>query len=214
MFWTGCEVADLNQGQKTIKMNHRNKIQSLVSPTDDPGDAPDCMCESGPLYLKYGRMCHAAPTAQKYGFSVQAYQHGLHRNRPIFQSMGFPCNQCWILSPWCCQNGQKACQPQNMANSKKTAKKSPKLKKKVKNEKNIFEKIRNFSALDERDCQAAWLFAHWGQFGRETRAWPDGADPPHFHMHIGKIGQFLKIRVFPATNAGLSLIHISEPTRP
>ena len=26
-------------------------------------------------------------------------------------------------------------------------------------EKNIFEKIRNFSALDERDCQAAWLFA-------------------------------------------------------
>ena len=69
--------------------------------------------------------------------------------------------------------------------------------------KNIFEKIRNFSALDERDCQAAWLFAHWGQFGRETRAWPDGADPPHFHMHIGKIGQFFKIRVFPATNVGL-----------
>ena len=46
MFWTGCEVADLNQGQKTIKMNHRNKIQSLVSPTDDPGDAPDCITES------------------------------------------------------------------------------------------------------------------------------------------------------------------------
>ena len=65
--------------------------------------------------------------------------------------------------------------------------------------KNIFEKIRNFSALDERDCQAAWLFAHSGQFGRETRAWPDGADPPHFHMHIGKIGQFFKIRVFRRT---------------
>ena len=74
-----------------------------------------------------------------------------------------------------------------------------KLKKYGQNEKNHFEKIRNFSALDERDCQAAWLFAHWGQFGRETRAWPDGADPPHFHMHIGKIGQFFKIRVFPAT---------------
>ena len=86
-----------------------------------------------------------------------------------------------------------------MANSEKTAKKSPKTKKMVKNEKNIFEKIRNFSALDERDCQAAWLFAHWGQFGRETRAWPDGADPPHFHMHIGKIGQFFRIRVFPQT---------------
>ena len=67
----------------------------------------------------------------------------------------------------------------------------------------MVEKIRNFSALDERDCQAAWLFAHWGQFGRETRAWPDGADPPHFHMHIGKIGQFFKIRVFPAPQAGL-----------
>ena len=66
----------------------------------------------------------------------------------------------------------------------------------------IFEETRNFSALDERDCQAASLFAHWGQFGRETRAWPDGADPPHFHMHIGKIGQFFKIRVFPATNVG------------
>ena len=34
MFWTGCEVADLNQRQKTIKMNHTNKIQFLVSPTD------------------------------------------------------------------------------------------------------------------------------------------------------------------------------------
>ena len=75
----------------------------------------------------------------------------------------------------------------------------------VKNEKNIFEKIRNFSALDERDCQAAWLFAHWDQFGRETRAWPDGADPPHFHMHIGKIGQFLEVWVFPATRVGLCI---------
>ena len=67
----------------------------------------------------------------------------------------------------------------------------------------FFEKIRNFSALDERDCQAAWLFAHWGQFGRETRAWPDGADPPHFHMHIGKIGQFLEVWVFRGTQVGL-----------
>ena len=54
----------------------------------------------------------------------------------------------------------------------------------------FFEEMHNFSALDKRDCQAAWLFAHLGQFGRETRAWPDGADPTRFHMHIGKIGQF------------------------
>ena len=60
-------------------------------------------------------------------------------NRPIFQNKGFPSNQCWILSPWCCQNRQKACQPQNMANSEKTAKKSPKLKKNwSKKWKNIF----------------------------------------------------------------------------
>ena len=30
-----------------------------------------------------------------------------------------------------------------------------------------------------------------------------GADPPHFHMHIGNIGQFFKIRVFRKTNVGL-----------
>ena len=47
------------------------------------------------------------------------------------------------------------------------------------------------------------FFAHWDQFGRETRAWPDGADPPHFHMHIGKIGQFFKIRGFHQSQAGL-----------
>ena len=81
---------------------------------------------------------------------------------------------------------------QQRENGKKITKNKKWSKKEI-----IFEKIRNFSALDERDCQAAWLFAHWGQFGRETRAWPDGADPPHFHMHIGKIGQFFKIRGFP-----------------
>jgi hypothetical protein len=87
--------------------------------------------------------------------------------------------------------------------ARKRQKNHQNLKKWSKMKKNIFEKFRNFSALDERDCQAAWLFAHWGQFGRETRAWPDGADPPHFHMHMGKIGQFFRIRVFPATQAGL-----------
>ena len=71
MFWTGCEVADLNQGQKTIKMNHRNKIRSLLSPTDDPGDARDCMCESGPLYLESGHICHKSANFSKYGFSLQ-----------------------------------------------------------------------------------------------------------------------------------------------
>ena len=67
----------------------------------------------------------------------------------------------------------------------------------------FFEKTRIFSALDERDCQAASLFAHWGQFGRERRAWPNGADPPIFHMHRGEISHFFKIRGFPATQVGL-----------
>ena len=71
VFWTECEVADLKQRQKTTAMDHRNKIQSLVLPTDDPGDPPDCMCEYGPCTCEYGRMCHAAPTAQKYGFSPE-----------------------------------------------------------------------------------------------------------------------------------------------
>ena len=71
MFWTASEVAGLNQRQKTIKMNQRNKIQSLVSPTDDPGDAQYCITEYGPCFCEYGRMCHTAPTAQKCGFSVE-----------------------------------------------------------------------------------------------------------------------------------------------
>ena len=49
VFWTGCEVADLKQRQRITTMDHINKIQSLVLPTDDPGDAPNCMCEYGPV---------------------------------------------------------------------------------------------------------------------------------------------------------------------
>ena len=62
VFWTGREVADLNQGQKTIKMDHRNKIQSLVPPTDDPGDAPDCMCESGPCTWDMACLLYTSPS--------------------------------------------------------------------------------------------------------------------------------------------------------
>ena len=176
MFWTGCEVADLNQGQKTIKMNHRNKIQSLVSPTDDPGDAPDCMCESGPLYLEYGHICHKSANFSKYGFSAE----------PKLNFVTLV-----LLKP------PKSMPASKYGQQRENGKKNHQKLKNGKKKENILEKIRNFSALDERDCQAAWLFAHWGQFGRETRAWPDGADPPHFHMHIGKIGQFLEVWVFP-----------------
>ena len=52
-------------------MDHRNKIQSLVLPTYDPGDAPDCITEYGPCTCEYGCMCHTAPTDQKFGFFLQ-----------------------------------------------------------------------------------------------------------------------------------------------
>ena len=75
VFWTRCEVADLKQRQKPTAMDHRNKIQS--HPTDDPGDAPDCITEYDPCTCQYGRMCHTAPTARRY-------------------SMGVPVNPCCI----------------------------------------------------------------------------------------------------------------------
>ena len=69
----------------------------------------------------------------------------------------------------------------------------------------FFEKVRHFAVLDEGNCQTAWLFAYWGPCGRERRAGPHGADPPHFHMHRGKIGQFFEARVFPAAQVGLGV---------
>ena len=170
-------------------MNHRNKIQSLVSPTDDPGDAPDCMSESGPC---------------TWNMAISAI------NRPIFENKGFPGTNAGFCHPSAAKTAQKHASlkiwPQQ-----ENGKKSPKLKELVKKWKNIFEKIRSFSALDERDCQATWLFAHWGQFGRERRAWPNGADPPIFHMHRGKIGQIFRIRVFPEIQVGLC---VDGPARP
>ena len=69
VFWSKCEVVDMKQRQKTTAMDHRNKTQSLVSPTDDPGDAPDCMCEYGPLPVN---------------MAIYAI------NQPIFQNKGIP----------------------------------------------------------------------------------------------------------------------------
>ena len=49
VFCTECEGADLKKRKKITIMDHRNKIRSLILPTDDPGDAQDYMCEYGPL---------------------------------------------------------------------------------------------------------------------------------------------------------------------
>ena len=80
--WTRCEVADLKQRQEITTMDHRNKIQSLVLPIYDPGDAPDCITEYGPCTCECGRMCHTAPTAQKYGFSLEPKLHLAFLVRP------------------------------------------------------------------------------------------------------------------------------------
>ena len=119
--WTGCEVADLKQRKEITTMDHRNKIQSLVLPIYDPGHTPDCITEYGPCTCEYGRMCHTAPTAQKYGFSSEPKLHLAFLVRPE------PPNSYG--------------QPRNMANSAQDRGKHPCGPKKSR-KKN--EKVRNF----------------------------------------------------------------------
>ena len=52
-------------------MNYRHKIRWLVSPTDDPGDAPDCITEYGPCTCEYGHICHKAASFSKYRVSIK-----------------------------------------------------------------------------------------------------------------------------------------------
>ena len=82
VFWTGCEVSDLKERHKTTSMDHGNKIQSLVLPTDGPGDTPDCITEYGPYTCEYGRMCSTAPTAEKNGVSPEPTLHLAFLVRP------------------------------------------------------------------------------------------------------------------------------------
>ena len=126
-----------------MNQQHRNKIQSLVSPTDDPGDTPDCITESGPCTWNMATSAINWPIFSKYGFPLQ----------PKF-------NLAFLVRP----EPPKGMPAQNMASSAKTAKIILVGPKKVK--KYFFEKVRNFSVLDERGCQAAWGFDHWGPFGR------------------------------------------------
>ena len=48
-------------------------------------------------------------------------------------------------------------------------------------------------------------FLHIGAHCCQRCARPDGADSAHFHMHIGKIGQFFKVRVFCRTQVGFGV---------
>ena len=64
VFWTECEVVDLKQRQGITTMDHRNKIQSLVLPTDDP-KTPRTACVNMALYCEYGRICHKSANFSK-----------------------------------------------------------------------------------------------------------------------------------------------------
>ena len=167
MFWTKCEVADLKQRQRTTAMDHRNKIQSLVLPTQ--------------MALETPRTALQNMARVPVNMAVCAIQHRLS----------------WIWPSWCGWNGGIVCQLRNMTNSAETAESTLVVHQKKSKNKTIFEKVRSFSALHEGNCQMAWLFAYWGPFGRQRRAWSHEADPPHFHMHIGRIGQCFEVWVFP-----------------
>ena len=50
-------------------MDHRNKIQSLVLPTDDPEDASDCITEYGPCTCEYGVVVpYSTDPSEVWGF--------------------------------------------------------------------------------------------------------------------------------------------------
>ena len=70
VFWTECEVADLEQRKEITTMDHRNKIQSLVLPIYDPGDAPDCITEYGPSVYEHGHICHKSAKFSNFGFPL------------------------------------------------------------------------------------------------------------------------------------------------
>ena len=78
MAWTECEVADLKQRQEITTPDRRNKIQLLILPTDDPGDAPDWITEYGPVPVN---------------MAVCAIQH------QALKSMGFSSNPSCIWPP-------------------------------------------------------------------------------------------------------------------
>ena len=64
-FWTECVAADLKQRQNIFKMDHRNKIQSLVSHADDPEDAYGCMFPYGHCTCEYGHMWYKSANFSK-----------------------------------------------------------------------------------------------------------------------------------------------------
>ena len=82
-----------------------------------------------------------------------------------------------------------------MADSAKPAKKQPMALKSRKMF--FFEKARNFSVLDEGNWKRHGFLHTWAHLVAKDVLGHMGADPPHFHMHTGKIGQSLEVWGFP-----------------
>ena len=62
--------------------------------------------------------------------------------------------------------------------------------------KSYFGEVRNFSALDEWDCQAAWLLHIGTNLVAKHTLGQMWQIHPISTCIIGKIGQFFRIRVF------------------
>ena len=105
------------------------------------------------------------------------FPHAYRKIGQFLEVWVFPATRVGFCHPGAAKTAKKHASLKIWPTARKRQRNHQKLKKN--GQKCFFEKSRKFSALDERDCQAASLFAHWGQFGRETRAWPDY--PSTFH---------------------------------
>ena len=116
-----------------------------------------------PMYLEYGHICH--------------------KSAKFFKVWGFHQTQAGFCHPSAAKPTKKHASLKKWPTVRKWQKNHQKLKKWSKM-KNIFEKIRNFSVLDESDCQAAWLFCTlgpiWSQNMRLARC---GRSTPFPHAY-------------------------------
>ena len=174
-------------------MDYRNKSQSLVLPTDDPGEAPDCITEYGHCTCEYGHIRHTAPTAEELVFTdtQAAFSPRCGRNRQIVMAS---------LKIW------PTAVDRNRENHQ------------IVKSKHIFlRKSAIFQSLMRGTAKWHDFFAYWRPFFRQRLAWPHGADPPIPHMHIGKIGQFFKTWVYRHPSwirVEVPIRHLAPPEHP
>ena len=66
-----------------------------------------------------------------------------------------------------------------------------------KKENRYFEKICNFCPMMREIAKRRGFFPNEVFWVAKSAVWPHGANPPHIHMHMRKMGQFFKISGFP-----------------